>query len=327
MNWYYADAGKPAGPVPAEQLDELVRSGRVPPETLVWCEGMANWQPYNQARRAFAAAAAPGAPPAESVKVAAEPAVWYYDDGGKPSGPISESELESLAAAGKLRPDTRVWRDGMANWQPYSVARAAGRVGAGATAEVAGGVVCVECKGVFPQEGAIKYGSVWVCAACKPTFVEKLRGGAPDSGGGEVLRYAGFWIRLGAVFVDGIILWVTGVLIGIVAGLEFMTALGVNPSPEMTPVQIVVLMLQTLTGVAYETFFLGRFGATPGKMACGLRVVTGDGGRVSYARACGRYFGKILSYLTCSIGFIIAAFDREKRALHDHICNTRVIYK
>ena len=50
-----------------------------------------------------------------------------------------------------------------------------------------------------------------------------------------------------------------------------------------------------------------------------------DGSPVSYLRALGRYFGKLLSYLICSIGFIIAAFDDEKRGLHDHICSTRVI--
>jgi uncharacterized RDD family membrane protein YckC len=79
--------------------------------------------------------------------------------------------------------------------------------------------------------------------------------------------------------------------------------------------------------VGYETFFVGKFGATPGKMACKLRVITAEGAPVSYARALGRYFSKLVSYLTCSIGFIIAGFDDEKRALHDRMCNTRVIYK
>ena len=63
-------------------------------------------------------------------------------------------------------------------------------------------------------------------------------------------------------------------------------------------------------------------------MACKIKVVTADGGRVSYARAFGRYFAKMLSAFTCMIGYIIAVFDNpQKRALHDHICNTRVVYK
>jgi hypothetical protein len=31
--------------------------------------------------------------------------------------------------------------------------------------------------------------------------------------------------------------------------------------------------------------------------------------------------------MVCYIGYIIAAFDGQKRALHDHMCDTRVIYK
>jgi uncharacterized RDD family membrane protein YckC len=62
-------------------------------------------------------------------------------------------------------------------------------------------------------------------------------------------------------------------------------------------------------------------------MAVGLRIVTSDGGRVSYARALGRSFAEILSSIICYIGYIIVAFDDQKRALHDHICDTRVVRK
>ena len=80
--------------------------------------------------------------------------------------------------------------------------------------------------------------------------------------------------------------------------------------------------------MGYEVLFLGKYGATPGKMACGLKVVTSDGGKISYGRAVGRFFAQILSGLTCYIGYIIAGFDTpQKRALHDHICNTRVVHK
>ena len=64
------------------------------------------------------------------------------------------------------------------------------------------------------------------------------------------------------------------------------------------------------------------------RLALKIKIVTADGGRVSYARAFGRYFAKMLSGFTCAIGFIIAAFDNpQKRALHDYICNTRVVYR
>ena len=62
-------------------------------------------------------------------------------------------------------------------------------------------------------------------------------------------------------------------------------------------------------------------------MACGLRVLTAEGGKLTYGRATGRAFAEILSGMICYIGYIIVGFDDQKRALHDHICSTRVIYK
>jgi uncharacterized RDD family membrane protein YckC len=60
-------------------------------------------------------------------------------------------------------------------------------------------------------------------------------------------------------------------------------------------------------------------------MALRLRIVRANGDKVTYGRACGRYFGKLLSSVTFLIGYIMAAFDEEKRGLHDRICDTRVI--
>jgi uncharacterized RDD family membrane protein YckC len=62
-------------------------------------------------------------------------------------------------------------------------------------------------------------------------------------------------------------------------------------------------------------------------MACGLRVVMPDGASISYGRAMGRTLAEFVSGLVCYIGYIIVAFDKEKRALHDHIANTRVVRK
>jgi uncharacterized RDD family membrane protein YckC len=66
-------------------------------------------------------------------------------------------------------------------------------------------------------------------------------------------------------------------------------------------------------------------GATVGKMAMGLRVVTSDGQRLSFMNATGRYFAKILSAIILFIGFIMVAFADKKRGLHDMIAGTLVI--
>jgi uncharacterized RDD family membrane protein YckC len=79
-------------------------------------------------------------------------------------------------------------------------------------------------------------------------------------------------------------------------------------------------------GAAYEVYFLSAHGATPGKMALGLRVIRADGGPISPMLALGRHFAMWISAFILMIGYIMAGFDPEKRALHDRICETRVIY-
>jgi uncharacterized RDD family membrane protein YckC len=60
-------------------------------------------------------------------------------------------------------------------------------------------------------------------------------------------------------------------------------------------------------------------------MACKLKIAVEDGGRVSYLRALGRHFAKYLSAMILLIGYIMAAFDDQRRTLHDRICETRVV--
>ena len=60
-------------------------------------------------------------------------------------------------------------------------------------------------------------------------------------------------------------------------------------------------------------------------MAFGLKVVRPDGSPVGVGRAFGRYFAKMLSAMVLWIGFIMVAFEPEKRGLHDMICDTRVV--
>jgi uncharacterized RDD family membrane protein YckC len=78
-------------------------------------------------------------------------------------------------------------------------------------------------------------------------------------------------------------------------------------------------------GDTHEGLFISRLGATPGKLVPGLRVVRPDGGKFSLGRAIGRYFAKMLSAIILGIAYIMAAFDKEKRGLHDIIADTRVI--
>jgi uncharacterized RDD family membrane protein YckC len=65
--------------------------------------------------------------------------------------------------------------------------------------------------------------------------------------------------------------------------------------------------------------------ATIGKKLLGLKVTDEFGQRISFGRATGRHFAKIISMIICFIGFIMAAFTYHKRALHDMIAGTLVM--
>jgi uncharacterized RDD family membrane protein YckC len=65
--------------------------------------------------------------------------------------------------------------------------------------------------------------------------------------------------------------------------------------------------------------------ATVGKMAVGLKVTDLNGQRISFARATGRHFAKILSAMVLFIGYIMAAFTERKQGLHDILAGTLVV--
>jgi uncharacterized RDD family membrane protein YckC len=75
----------------------------------------------------------------------------------------------------------------------------------------------------------------------------------------------------------------------------------------------------------YEVYFVSRLGATIGKFGLNLKIVRADGSALTRGWALRRYFAMGVSLLTGTVGFWMAAFDAEKRTLHDRICATRVV--
>jgi uncharacterized RDD family membrane protein YckC len=100
------------------------------------------------------------------------------------------------------------------------------------------------------------------------------------------------------------------------AGLDPVGALGV----EMT-----LNLIAICVTIAYSTWMNGRWGATVGKMAIGAKIVNSDLTPISYGKALARALAEFLSGLVFLIGYIMAAFDGKKRALHDQICGTLVV--
>jgi uncharacterized RDD family membrane protein YckC len=240
---------------------------------------------------------------------------WFYAHNGRQAGPVTESDLMELARTGVVAQDTLVWHAGMSEWQPYRTA--------------AGGFetplrYCNSCGNRFPAADLAMFGESAICAACKPAYVQRLAQGMTSTAP-RLFEYGGFWIRFVAYFIDGVILSILRYIVTIplglepfwnprrMSGFEFSTYFGIAPAISLA------------IGLAYYIYFWTQHGATPGKMIFGLKVVRPDGGPISTGQAVGRYFAYILDSIIIFIGFMMAGWDDQKRALHDRLCDTRVV--
>jgi len=238
---------------------------------------------------------------------------WFYAKDGQQVGPVSDTEFEHLRHEGTIQPTTLVWREGMGEWQPHGNVTGTGPF------------VCVLCKQSFPHDAVLRFSDVVVCAQCKPLYLQQLREGfhvaLPTT-----LPFAGFWIRGLAAFIDAALFYSVSTAITMASGATFLQALGFSQT-DWTTRDSVLLAVDMILGTIYDMVLVAKYGGTVGKLICRLRVVTAEGQRLSYRRALGRSLAGWVSLLPCGLGFVFAAFDKEKHALHDLICNTRVIWK
>ena len=182
---------------------------------------------------------------------------------------------------------------------------------------------CSKCGATVPEAAA-------ACPACgQPTG-----GVAASAYAAAVPRvvYAGFWLRFVAWILDRIIIGVvTRFLLFPIFGLSALRMImRGHPEPEdvlpmvhaMGRVIVVGLVLEWLYYALMES---SAWQGTLGKKALGLRVTDLQGNPVSFGRATGRFFARIISSFTLLIGFIIAGFTERKQALHDIIASCLVI--
>jgi uncharacterized RDD family membrane protein YckC len=262
---------------------------------------------------------------------------WYYADAGRQVGPVEDAQLDDLVHSGAVRDDTLVWREGLASWQPHSLARGPAKpvpIPAAAVPIAAETRFCSECGRPYPAHEMVTIGTAAVCAQCKPLYMQRVREGGQPIG---VRRYAGFWIRFVALIIDGIIMGVVGTILTLplrllMVGSTVTAVQSQDPTaalailPAMMGAIGISMLVNIALGLAYEGYFVSNKGGTIGKLALGLQIIHVDGSRLTFTQAIGRYFARLLSAIILYIGFIMAGFDPEKRALHDRICNTLVIY-
>lgn len=155
-------------------------------------------------------------------------------------------------------------------------------------------------------------------------------------------NYAGFWLRLVAVFIDLIIIGIVQsfVIIPILAvmGLGLFGSMGEMDMSDSENIVGMVGAVMAMAGtywilaksiqILYFSFMeSSKSQATIGKMALGLLVTDLNGGRLDFGKAFVRNICKIISDFTCLIGYILAGFTEKKQALHDIIASTLVVKK
>jgi uncharacterized RDD family membrane protein YckC len=219
---------------------------------------------------------------------------WYYLDGDQTIGPVPESTIRERMLIGHLRPQDLVWREGMQDWQPIKE---------------------------LPELQTPVPGS----PPPMPTPAPAAPPTEPYAGGMQpprpMVSYGGFWRRFVAFVIDSFVMIAAnafvGFFIGIVAGIA-----GLNENAIFLisyPISIVTNWLY------YAILQSSPLEATLGKLALGMRVTDLNGNRISFARATGRYFAKLLSGAILLIGYIMAGFTEKKQALHDMLAGTLVV--
>lgn len=193
---------------------------------------------------------------------------------------------------------------------------------------------CPKCGRVMSSASPAAY-------AAQPGTTGGVYAGASYPGA----RYGGFWLRLVAHLLDGLIIGIpTGiVLIVVFLGLGGVAYVRSHFPTDVDPNQInenVVQFIHAMIGF-YALLFIAGIAiswlyyalmesserqATLGKMALSLKVTDANGKRLSFGHATGRYFAKLLnSFIPLEIGFIMAGFTERKQALHDFIASTLVV--
>ena len=133
---------------------------------------------------------------------------------------------------------------------------------------------------------------------------------------------AGFWLRVLAAILDSVICNIIVFVMGF--GIGFLINTNNYALNEMA--QLLLFGMGIVVSLFYYIFFTGYGGQTPGKMALQIKVIHNDGSDIGYGQAFVREtIGKMISYLLLCIGYLMVAFRRDKRGLHDLLASTRVI--
>lgn len=291
--WHYTGEDRqPLGPLTTDELKERLRAGEIGFDTLVWREGMLAWRALGELAEPLrlheiVAPQAEAAPPTTTLTL--EPI-----RPGPPPPPPVEPEPPEAAPEPPLtgRAVFALGTDPADNPLPVAWRESAGQTGTG--------------DGPSQNPYAPSQASL------------RARQARDD----QDVVYAGFWKRVAAQLIDGVILAVIGSLGGEMLGTLLSDIVGGGETGEALLPVVFTLILYLLYFAWFQSNFML---ATPGKMAVGIKVVRGNGEPSGFLRNVARYFAQIPGSLLLGVGYLMAAFTRRKQAMHDFICDTVVV--
>ena len=197
---------------------------------------------------------------------------------------------------------------------------------------------CSQCGRTFAHSDLLQIAGNWVCGNCKPAYLSRVMASGAAAASPLGWHYGGFWMRFGARMIDGILLGIPLLIIAALLIPNLLRAQGDASNPAFTgfaAIGLTFFLVYFLVVICYEVVLLRYRGATLGKMACGLRVVRSDGSSLGWGVSIGRFVMwnvvtsgiPYLNFILMLISGIMTGTDAEKRALHDRVCDTRVVYK
>ena len=136
------------------------------------------------------------------------------------------------------------------------------------------------------------------------------------------MKYIGFWLRLSAFVIDWLLVFVVITPLGVWASVStpWLRAGG-----YLAAAPLIFTGTAFVIGFLYFTLFWSWRGQTPGKMLVRAKVVRTNGETLNFGYAALRFLGLVVCFLTVYIGFIMVAFNVQKRGLHDIIADTCVV--
>jgi uncharacterized RDD family membrane protein YckC len=130
--------------------------------------------------------------------------------------------------------------------------------------------------------------------------------------------YAAFWQRAAALLIDWLIVIV--ILVPVMVVVFGMREISLDPAAHSWDLLAVIAIPVAVIG------FWRYCGATPGKIALGVKIVdAASGGPPALWRLVLRFFAYFVSALPLYLGFLWAAVDRRSQAWHDKIARTIVV--